>query len=452
MTPYRDIEERLTVRILACPTLPTLPAVAMRVLELCELDEVDLSAIADAVSHDPAIAAKLLRMANSASFATRGKVASLGRAVALLGTNATLGVALSFSLIGGRRRGDTSGFDHSAFWRRALFAAIAGRSLGRADEAEDDDAFVSCLLQDLGMLALNEVFPGDYGQIAMAAEGDHEALLDLEGEALGVDHVQVGLLLARRWNLPERLQQAIAQSHHLQPRDHASGALSLADVVYLSGRLADVWTSARPLAASRAGLADAALRLGLSPETVPAALRRMAASVPEASAEFDLDLGGPDRVQAVLDEAQRLLGVHRPASGALEPEPLLPMSGEIFTPVLQEEVERSRRSHRPLALLVADVPAADASGEAEVIRLLRGSLRQTDVLARQGTLFLALLVDTPDRGALVVAERLRARVAAAGRRGAVGLACLREGDFDSATGLLDAAHAALESERGGLPP
>jgi len=302
------------------------------------------------------------------------------------------------------------------------------------------------------MLALHEVFPGDYGQVSTAAEGDHEALLGLEGEALGADHVQVGLLLARRWNLPERLQQAIAQSHHLPPRDGGSGVLPLHEAVYLSGRLADVWTSARPLAASRAALADAALHLGLSAETVPAALRRMAASVPEASAEFNLDLGGPDSLQAVLDEAQRLLGVHRPAGVAAEPEPILAVSGETFLGVLQEEVERSRRARRPLALLVADVPTTEAGGEAEPTRLLRGSFRQTDVLTRQGRLVVALLVDTPDRGALVVAERLRARLTAAGRRGVVGLACLREGDTDSATQLLEKATAALESERDGAPP
>ena len=58
---------------------------------------------------------------------------------------------------------------------------------------------MACLLQDLGMLALAEVFPSDYGQVCLAAGAEHEALPALEAELLGVDHVQVGGLLARRW-------------------------------------------------------------------------------------------------------------------------------------------------------------------------------------------------------------------------------------------------------------
>jgi len=240
------MDEHLAARILACPSLPTLPAVAVHVLDLCEKDEVDLAAIAAAVSHDPAITAKLLRLANSASFATRGRVANLTKAVALLGTNATLGVTLSFSLIGGRRRSDASGFDHSAFWKRALFSAIAGRALGRIIEHDQDDAFVACLLQDLGMLALNEVFPSDYGQLCLAAAPEHEALPALEAELLGVDHVQVGALLARRWNLPERLQEAIGRSHGPPEQLPGPGGLALHHAVQLSGWLAEVWISARP--------------------------------------------------------------------------------------------------------------------------------------------------------------------------------------------------------------
>lgn len=452
MTSPPPIDERLAARILACPGLPTLPAVAVRVLQLCEEDEVDLAAIAHEVSHDPAISAKLLRLANSASFATRGKVASLTRAVALLGTNATLAIALSFSLIGGRRRTDASGFDHPAFWKRALFAAIAGRALARPGEPEEDDGFVACLLQDIGMLAMNEVFPRDYGQLSLAAQGDHDALTALEREALEVDHVQVGHLLARRWNLPDRFQEAILRSHDPGPRPDPAGSLTLYDVVYLSGRLADVWSSARPLEACRAALDAAGQRLGLPPPVVPTALQRMAASVPEAAADFDLELGGPDRVQEVLDEAQRLLAAHRPSGGLPEPEapPVLDLA--TFEKLLEAEVDRARRSGRPMALLATRAPAPGPGEQAALARLLRGSLRQTDLMAFEGDLYLSLLVDTPDRGALVVAERVRARLAAAGTPFPVGVACAHDPATASAEALLSSAFTALRAEAQGAPP
>lgn len=451
MPTFAPMEEHLAARILACPSLPSLPAVAVDLLELCEEDEVDLSAIAAVVSHDPAIAAKLLRMANSASMATRGRVASLTKAVALLGTSATLAVALSFSLVGGRRRHDASGFDHPAFWQRALFSAIAGRALGGVVEHDQDDAFVACLLQDIGMLALNEAFPGDYGQVCLAAESAHEALPALEAEILGVDHVQVGGLLAGRWNLPERLQLAIGWSHGPAVRSSVPGGLSLHEAVFLSGRLADVWTSTRPPEVTRAALGAAAGQLGLPLDAVSVALQRMAAAVPEASADFDLDLGGPDRVQAVLDEARRLLEARRPAGAKPEAGPVSLLPVEAFLRILEEEVERASHRGRPSALLMTRAAGEGSPEEADQVRTLRASLRQADVLSRDAERFLALLVDTPPRGALVVAERVRARLAAARLDGAVGLACLPESGRGSAVQLLDAARAALEAGPHGGP-
>jgi len=320
--PIRSvIDDQLSRRILSCPDLPTLPAVALQVLQLCRSDDVDLAAIADTVAHDPAIAAKLLRRANSASFATRGKVASLTRAVALLGTSATLAVTLSFSFIGLRGRTRSNGLDHAGFWRRALFSALGGRALGSLVAHDEDETFVACLLQDLGMLALDEVFPVEYRGAVQAAGGDHDALPALETAAVGLDHVQAGALLSRHWNLPRRLEEAVAQSHGPSLPAPGDGALRLNDAVYLSGHLADVWTGARPAEVTRAALGAAAASLGLAAETVVVALRRMAAALPEAASDFDLELASPGQLEAILAEAQMLLGALRPAGEASGSEP-----------------------------------------------------------------------------------------------------------------------------------
>jgi HD-like signal output (HDOD) protein len=305
MPSSAPIDDQLVQRILACPSLPTLPAVALQVLQACRRVELDLSVIAAVVARDPAISAKLLRRANSASLATRRSVASLTHAVALLGTNATLAITLSFSLVGGRRRQPSGTFDHPAFWRRALFSGLAGRALGPLVKHDSDEVFVACLLQDLGMLALNEVFGGDHGAICQAAAGDHDALCSAEASALGVDHAQVGALLARHWSLPSRLEEAIALSHHVPMAPPQE--LGLGGAVYLSGPLADLWISTGPPGSRRAALLETAGWAGVTAGSVAAALRHMAASVPEAASDFDIDLGGPEQVEAILREAQLVL-------------------------------------------------------------------------------------------------------------------------------------------------
>jgi hypothetical protein len=157
-------------------------------------------------------------------------------------------------------------------------------------------------------------------------------------------------------------------------------------------------------------------------------------------------------VQAVLAEAKRLLGTRRPAGAAPGPDPVRLLPLEAFRHVVAEEVDRARRGGRPTALLVVRAAVEGGPRDAELALTLQGSLRQTDVLSREAGEYLALLVDTPERGALVVAERLRARLSAIGLDGAVGLACLPNAALDSASQLLAAARAALEAEPGRSPP
>jgi HD-like signal output (HDOD) protein len=281
-------------RILSCPTLPSLPAVALELLRLCRGEDIDLRDVAEAISRDPALSARVLRAANSASLAARGKVSTLTRAVPLLGSNATLTLALSFSLVRGRRRDDRSGFDHHGFWRRAVFSALAGRVLAESGvrSADPEEAFLAALLQDLGMLALAEVFPREYGPMCKSAGTDHATLVEAERREWGCDHAAVSGLLARTWSLPAFFGEAMAASHE-RPGDEDSDRRSrLGACVRASGWIADIWTTAewQAIAAARAALgADGAMLERL--------IERMALAVPEAAADFDIDLGGPERLE-----------------------------------------------------------------------------------------------------------------------------------------------------------
>jgi HD-like signal output (HDOD) protein len=424
-------------RILACPSLPTLPAVALEVLSLCERDDVDLGRLGDAVSRDPAIAAKLMRLANSASLATRAKVSTLTRAVTLLGLNATVSVALSFSLVRGRRRQDTSGFDHGAFWRRSLFAALAGRALGESGGVEPDEAFLAALLQDIGMLALREVFPLQYGDVCRSAEGDHETLAALERELLGVDHVEAGVLLARRWNLPEALCEAVGGSHH-----NGEPGAPLLDVVFLSGRFADVWTGRAPAAAVRHALAGATRCVKVSPELVRTALSRMALAVPEAASDFDIDLGDPEAIERIMAQARAVLAA-RPGPGA-PAEASGPVIVDDVVRAVGEALEHASAHRHPLAVAVVAVPGGGSADGLHAI--VASSLRRTDVLGPWRGMLLALLPDTRPQGAEAVAARIRTRSASVSLDAAVGIAALEPGGaWPRVDALLAAARADLEA-------
>ena len=85
-----DIKDRLE----RCRTLPTLPALALKVLELCQKEDLNLGEIATVLGNDPALAAKLLRMANSPVSGMRRPVRTVSHALALLGVNTVRTLAL----------------------------------------------------------------------------------------------------------------------------------------------------------------------------------------------------------------------------------------------------------------------------------------------------------------------------------------------------------------------
>jgi len=411
-------------RLLACPTLPSLPAVALQILQLCRDEEVDLWQIAEAIASDPALASRILRAANSASVAARGKVSTLTRAVALLGSKAVMAISLSFGLLRNRRTDRASGFDRTTFWRRAVFSAIAARATAEITSpiVDPEEAFVAGLLQDLGMLALAEVFQHEYGSLCVRAAGNHDALAALERAAWGADHADASALLARTWLLPVSLQLAIGASHEALTAEAVTSEARLVRCVAISGRIADVWVAPHGDETQRA--AEAARQTkGLSPAAFEGILARMALAVPETATDFEIDLGGPTRVDEVLLEAQALLRLRVPpgtASVPPAPKPVLLREEDLAGLRIAFEYARARAA--PITLLLVARSEAAAAASAPLGEILQGCLRSIDLLRELPDGVLALLPDTDLAGGRAAAELVLEQLARAGQRAYAGVA------------------------------
>ena len=132
------------------------PGIAIRIIHLANDPDVDIREIAQVLATDPAITTKILRVVNSPMYAQQGKTEHLHEAVVVLGLNATISLALSFSLLNSfQKDGANAGLDYALYWRRALLSATASRVLASAVGVRDVEAlFLACLIQDVGMLAL----------------------------------------------------------------------------------------------------------------------------------------------------------------------------------------------------------------------------------------------------------------------------------------------------------
>jgi len=246
------MDRKLLDRVRHCPTLPSLPGVALRVLALTQDPEFDLADVARVISKDPALSSKILRTINSSFYGNGHTVSTMSQALVLLGTQAVRTLVIGFSLGDGIVQTKTTAFDRATYWRRAIYAAAAARTIcQRLQLAHQETCFLAALLMDIGMLALDQVLGAEYGAVT-ARVHSHGDLPAVEAQSLGLTHAEVSGVLAHQWKFPLTLQ--VPMEHHHQPQDvKESLPRSLTDIVALAGRCADVFVDKSPMWA----LADA---------------------------------------------------------------------------------------------------------------------------------------------------------------------------------------------------
>ena len=430
------------------PDLPTMPSVAVRILELGEDPEVAPSQVIDAISCDPALAAKTLQAANSPLLSRAGRITRLSDAVMTLGVNGTLTIALSFALV--RDCGKpTAQLDYPSFWRRSIVAASAARSIAYHERQRDlDTPMLAGLLQDIGMLALDAVLPQDYARLVHPTP-DHETLRLTEAELLGLDHAAVGGWLLRRWGVPEHLCCAVAGSHGQGPEGEAPVGAdpALLRTVTCSSRLADLWVGRAPETAAVQAAALASERLGWGGDEVAGFIETWSESVNELLRVHEARTIDPAEIASVLERARNVL-VCRNLNLIQQASQECSRSQELEARKnsLEEQAERDpltqlgnrRHLDRRLASLVAKANEADAPltlaladidhfkqvndryghqrGDAllcEIASLLKAQVRAQDTIVRYGgEEFLLLLPGLSPREAGKLLERLRQAVAA----------------------------------------
>src|SRR5688572_16956807 len=196
------MNEQLIERIRQCPNLPSLPSIAMQVLDLAQRPDVDIAEIARIICKDPALSSKLLRTVNSSFYGRSQAVSTISHALVILGLQSVKTLVLGFSLVTNLSKNKSKGFKHITYWKRSIFAATAARTIaGKIGLVQQEEAFLTALLMDIGMLVLDQVLGEQYGKIH-GRIASHEELAAAERQELGMSHADVAGVLAAQWKLP----------------------------------------------------------------------------------------------------------------------------------------------------------------------------------------------------------------------------------------------------------
>lgn len=228
--------------------LPVMPEVAQALIRTLNDENADIVMVRDIIAKDPALTATLLRMANSALFGLSRSVTSLDSAVSVVGMSQIRARALGICMAQNLTLPPT--IHRQEFWRYCMVCAGYAKFLAGQAGLDEAQAWLTGMMLRLGELVIALQNPSlivllDAQPSAAGERWRREHL------ALGFDEGQITALMARRWDFPDDVVQAL---EHCTDPAAAVQASPLCAVVHLAGRLAD---QASSLATAQEGLQNA---------------------------------------------------------------------------------------------------------------------------------------------------------------------------------------------------
>lgn len=228
------LEQRRTETMAGLCNLPAFHPVAVKLLGISTEADNAMQLYADAFSADPALAAELLRRANSAEFGHQAYIGDIKRALMTLGLDRTRGLVVSISMSMYARKSARRA-DVYPQWAHSMATAVLCEMLAKACRSKIENLHTAGLMHDLGRLGFLLSDPDRYARLMATEPESMDRLLLAEKDALGMDHCEGGVIMAQRWGFPENLRDCI-QYHH---RDHVGGVDTLLGLVQIACRMAD---------------------------------------------------------------------------------------------------------------------------------------------------------------------------------------------------------------------
>ena len=190
--------------------LPPLPHVASQAIALVEDPDTTAGKLTDLLGKDTALAARVLKIANSAMFSFQREITTLNQAIMIIGFKALKGIIVAATL---RQLNRSYGPLERTIWENSTCTAMSAYLIcQRIRKPYLDEAFLLGLLHDLGKIVLVRQLPDDYKKVAdLTKKG--KSFVEVEQELLGFAHPLIGALVAKKWNFSPETCQVILHHH-----------------------------------------------------------------------------------------------------------------------------------------------------------------------------------------------------------------------------------------------
>ena len=244
--------------------MPAAPKVVRKLMDTFSQEDVDLMYVASVIEGDPVLTAKLLKMANSAFFGLHRTVTNAKDAINMMGLIKVRALVIAASM--GEGFHSVGGVNLNQFWRYSLNSANLSRYIALPIKIDENTAFTSGLVHGIGELVMHAAMPE-----AMLDLNRSIPMLDLKRSRaelglFGYSFAEVGAALAKEWNFPRKMIDAI---HHQNTPFENDVYEPIAGVVHVAS-----WRArAQELALSSEGLINTypdtiGVVLGIDPDII----------------------------------------------------------------------------------------------------------------------------------------------------------------------------------------
>lgn len=215
--------------------LPPFPDVVWKVMSLLK-KTAPVQEIEQVIQYDPVITARVLMLSQSAFYGRKTRVSSLREAIFVLGNQKLMQVVLTCCASRFfQTRANASDNDERELWYHSVASAVTGETLARQLKHKKVlTIYTACLLHDIGKTVLNQYAKVYLHLRVTNPKLDGKGLISAERKTLGIDHQELGELIARRWQFPQEVVEAIGHHHNPLAVRHEA---DLAMLTYVADRI-----------------------------------------------------------------------------------------------------------------------------------------------------------------------------------------------------------------------
>ena len=229
-------------------SLPSLPSIYTEIVAEMQSDDPAIKNVAAIIAKDMSMTAKILQVVNSVFFGLSQKIGNPQQAVMLLGLDTIKSLVLSTKIFSEFSQRNYVWFNIDSLFNHSITVSTYAKAIVNNEKMDQElvnFSLMAGLLHDLGKLILATNFKDTYRQVLTETHNSEHNLWELELEAFGTSHAEIGAYLMGLWNLETPIIEAIA-FHHC-PAKSASNQMGLLTAVHAANALDHKNNSEQPL-------------------------------------------------------------------------------------------------------------------------------------------------------------------------------------------------------------